>query len=207
MESQRSPVTPLSATQPTAFPTTPPPEATLPKRHPDAPAPGELIVSHYRFCYGCGKDHEAGLHIVNTAGEGLTLTAEFHVTDLHQGSPGLAHGGLLAAAFDEALGALNWLLLAPAVTARLETDFRRPVPVDSVLFIDARITGVVGRKVYTAATGRLGGPDGELAVQAAALFIQVGVEHFTANGRKEEVDQALAERAAAQRIGSFEVNP
>ena len=33
-------------------------------------------------------------------------------------------------ALDEALGALNWLLLVPAVTARLEVDFRRPVPVE-----------------------------------------------------------------------------
>lgn len=199
MESQGSPAYRL--------PTTPPADAELPDRHPDAPAPGDEIISHYRWCYGCGHDHETGLHMVSLAGPGLTLGAEFRVTEFHQGAPGLAHGGLLAAAFDEALGALNWLLLRPAVTARLETDFRRPVPVGTLLHIDAEITGVVGRKVYTSAVGRLGGPEGEIAVTAAALFIQVDVEHFTSHGRPEEVAQAMSERAAAPGVSSLEVNP
>ncbi|MEY2823137.1 MAG: hypothetical protein RLZZ485_773 [Actinomycetota bacterium] len=36
----------------------------------------------------------------------MNLTGQFVVTDQHQGAPGLAHGGLLALAFDEALGKL-----------------------------------------------------------------------------------------------------
>ena len=131
--------------------TEPPPGATAPPRHPQAPAPGERILSHYRQCFGCGVDHPTGLHMLVTAGDGLTATAQFTVTEHHQGAPGLAHGGLLAAAFDEALGSLNWLLRRPAVTARLETDFIRPVPVDSVLHIEARVVAVVGRKIYTGA--------------------------------------------------------
>lgn len=130
------------------------------------------------------------------ATEGLGVSAEFEVTEHHQGAPGLAHGGLLAAAFDEALGALNWLLRVPAVTARLETDFRRPVPVGQILHIDGRITGVEGRKVYTHAVGRLGGADGPVVLEAAALFVQVGLEHFQQNGRAEDVERTTAERQA-----------
>ena len=62
-----------------------------------------------------------------TAGEGLTVSGDFTVTEHLQGAPGLAHGGLLTAAIDEILGSLNWLLAGPAVTGRLECDFRRPV--------------------------------------------------------------------------------
>jgi acyl-coenzyme A thioesterase PaaI-like protein len=141
------------------------------------------------------------------AGEGLTVSAEFEVTEHHQGAPGLAHGGVLAAAFDEALGALNWLLLNPAVTVRLETDFRKPVPVGQILHIDARITGVDGRKVYTEAVGRLGGADGPVVLTSAAIFVQVGLEHFQRNGRAEDVDRVAAERAAAQPARRLDVNP
>lgn len=171
-----------------------PPEAQLPQRHPDAVAVGLEIPSHYDRCYGCGSKHPAGLHMRVIAGD-LSVHAVFDVTDVHQGAPGLAHGGLLSTAFDEALGALNWLLLVPAVTARLEVDFRRPVPVGSVLHIDARLTGILGRKVYTQAIGRLG-EDGPVALTASALFLQVPLEHFLENGRTQDVEAAVAERTA-----------
>jgi hypothetical protein len=54
---------------------------------------------------------------------------------------------LLTAAIDEILGSLNWLLAGPAVTGRLECDFRRPVPVGSRLHIDAEVVGVDGAVV------------------------------------------------------------
>ena len=172
--------------------TTPGPRSVLPERSPDAVAPGSLIPSHYRNCYGCGVDHPSGLHMRVTAGPGLTLSASFLVGTDHQGAPGLAHGGVLTAAADEVLGALNWLLMQPSVTARLETNFVRPVPVGSVLDLQARITGVDGRKVYTAAVGRLG-VDGPVAMTASALFIQVGIGHFRTHGRPQEVAEAIAD--------------
>ena len=101
----------------------------------------------------------------------MNLTGQFVVTDQHQGAPGLAHGGLLALAFDEALGKLMWLLRAPAVTARLETDFMKPVPIGSTLFITAEIVGQEGRKVYSKAEGRLDSPDGPLALRGSSLWI------------------------------------
>ncbi len=189
------------------LPTTPPADAVLPDRSPLAPAPGEPIPSHYSRCYGCGADHPTGLRLRLTAAEGLRLRGTFTVTDEHQGAPGLAHGGLLTTAFDDALGSLNWLLSASAVTGRLETDFRRPVPVGSTLHIEAEVLGVKGRKVFTRAVGRLDAPDGPVAVTAAALFIQVPVEHFTANGRAEDVERAREDRAVRSSLRNLDVNP
>jgi acyl-coenzyme A thioesterase PaaI-like protein len=189
--------------QPIGPGTTPGPEAIVPDRHPDAAAPGTEIASHYRLCYGCGEDHPSGLGMRVIAGPGLTLRAAFEVGALHQGAPGLAHGGLLTAAVDEALGALNWLLMRPAVTARLETNFVRPVPVGTVLELDARIVAVDGRKVYTAAVGRLGS-DGPVAVTASGLFIQVQLGHFREHGRPQEVAEAIARGDAGLRA---EMNP
>lgn len=126
-----------------------------------------------------------------TAGTELDVQGIFTVTEHHQGAPGLAHGGLLTAAMDEVLGSLNWLLARPAVTGRLECDFKKPVPVGSQLFISARITGVDGRKIYTRATANLGSLTGPLVIEAAALFVQVGVQHFLTHGNPDEVNRAL----------------
>lgn len=186
---------------------TPPPDASAPVRHPDAPAPGEVLGAHYDQCFGCGEAQPHGLHVQARAGDGVSVTAEFTVQPAHQGAPGLAHGGVLATALDETLGSLAWLLQTIAVTGRLETDFVRPVPVGSTLFLDARVTAVAKRKIYATATGRIGAPDGPVGVRADALFVEVKLEHFTNNGRPEEVNAAMADPDQVRVARAFEVNP
>ncbi len=188
--------------------TTPPEGALIPERHAKAPEIGTKIPSHFGHCFGCGELHPTGLHLVAHAGSGVDLTAEFTVTENHQGAPGLAHGGLLSLAFDEALGKLMWLIRSPAVTARLETDFLKPVPMGTTLHITARISGQVNRKVYTEAEGRLGGPDGEIAVRAAALFVIVPMSHFLDNAPKEYLEHiAKTPEILAFVDPEFEINP
>ena len=188
--------------------TTAPEGAPIPERHPLAPIAGSKIPSHFGHCFGCGDLHPTGLHLVAYAGPGLDITAQFTVTENHQGAPGLAHGGLLSLAFDEALGKLMWLLRAPAVTGRLETDFIKPVPMGSTLHITAEITGQVNRKVYTSAVGRLNSPDGEIAVKAAALYIVVPMDHFMNNAPKEYLEQiSKSPELMAFVDPTFEVNP
>lgn len=132
--------------------------------------------------------------MVVTAGHDLTANGVFTVTQHHQGAPGLAHGGLLSAAIDEVLGSLNWLLGVPAVTGRLECDFRKPVPVGTTLFVSAQIDAVQGRKVYTSAQAHMNAIDGPTAVSAKAIFIQVDVQHFLDNGNSTEVKAAFQDR-------------
>ena len=188
--------------------TTPPEGSVIPERHPESPATGSRIPSHFKHCFGCGDLHPTGLHLVAHVGEGLSVEAEFTVTENHQGAPGLAHGGLLSLAFDEALGKLMWLLRAPAVTARLETDFILPVPIGTVLHISAHITGQMGRKVYSVAEGRIGSATGPLAVRAASLFVIVPMTHFLENAPKEYIE---AIKAAPELLAfvdpTFDINP
>lgn len=185
----------------------PPADALPPVRHPEAPAPGELLGAHYGECFGCGGEQPHGLHLEARASEGVSLTAEFTVQPAHQGAPGLAHGGVLATALDETLGSLNWLLRTIAVTGRLETDFVQPVPVGTTLHLEAEVTAVAGRKIYSTATGRIGGPEGPVAVRADALFIEVKVDHFIDNGRPEEIQAAMSDPDQMRRARAFEVNP
>ena len=188
--------------------TTPPEGAALPERHPLAPPEGTQIPSHFGHCFGCGQLHPTGLHLVARAGTALDLTAEFTVTENHQGAPGLAHGGLLSLAFDEALGKLMWLIRSPAVTGRLETDFMKPVPIGTTLHISAQITGQVKRKVYTEAIGRLNGPDGEIAVRAAALFVIVPMSHFMSNAPADYLEYIKKSPELLAFVDpEFEINP
>lgn len=183
--------------------TTPPADAVVPERAADARPPGSQIPSHYRLCFGCGSDHESGLQIQLSTGDDLTVEAEFVVTEDHQGAPGLAHGGVLAAAVDEVMGASNWLLMTPAVTGRLEVDFVAPVPVGARVHLTAQILAQAGRKVYTVADGRT--ESGSSVLHARGLFLQVPLEHFAQHGRPADVDRAAA--TGSPRRPWLEINP
>lgn len=183
----------------------PPVEVEQAHRHPDAPEPGTKLGPHYAHCFGCGDELDGGLHLQTVMGEEETILAQFTVTEAHQGAPGLAHGGLLACAFDEALGTtVGHLLHRPAVTGKLETDFLRPVPVGSTLHIVGRLDGVAGRKVYASADGRLDAADGPVALRARALFVIVDFSHFTEHGTADP--RVVAEDPALGRR-HLDINP
>lgn len=181
-----------------------PPEAESVHRGPGAPAAGEIIDSHYLMCFACGRDHPSGLHLRVTAGDDVSVTGELVIGEHHQGAPGLAHGGVIATAMDEMMGSLQILIRTPAVTAHLETDFRRPVPVSTMLTIEATAKGRVGRKVYCEAVATA---DGDVVATASAIFVQVPVEHFTTSGSPEHVHRAAQQRRAGAPRWWGEVNP
>jgi acyl-coenzyme A thioesterase PaaI-like protein len=112
---------------------------------------------------------------MEVAGGGNRVEGSFLVTEHHQGAPGLAHGGVIAAAVDEAMGFLIYLLAAPSVTVHLEVDYRKPVPVGSRLMLEGHVERTEGRKIWAVMTGRI---DGEVHVEASSIYVKVGVEHF-----------------------------
>lgn len=138
------------------------------------------LPSHYDRCFGCGPAHPTGLHM-EMSGAGLRVKGSFLVTEHHQGAPGLAHGGVVAAAMDEGMGFLLWQLQTMAVTAHLEIDFRRPVPMGARLEMEGEVERLDGRKIFARMTGKVGE---ELCVEAKALFLMVGVEHFQPHAQK-----------------------
>ncbi|MDD7965982.1 PaaI family thioesterase [Actinomycetospora lemnae] len=172
----------------------PPADAEAPQRNPKAPAPGERTTSHYEGCRGCG-DVPGSLRVRSWVGDdGVSVVSRFDVLEEHQGAPGLLHGGMLMTAFDDALGTAYTQVTRSAVTARLETDFRRPVPVGTTVWLRSRVDARVGRKIYVSGEARLGALDGEVVGTARALFLKVGVEHFLRHGRPEDLEALGASR-------------
>lgn len=141
------------------------------------PAVGTELPQHYAGCFGCG-DHPAGLRMRFRVVAEHTVGCDLVLARHHQGAPGIAHGGLVAAAFDEALGAAQVFSGELAVTASLTTDFRAPVPVEVPLHLRARLDGREGRELRISAELRRDDADGARLATAHALFLTVPPEHF-----------------------------
>lgn len=137
---------------------------------------------HDPACWGCGENAD-GIGLPAPTEEGLTeYTARFRFGVRHQGGPGLAHGGLVSAALDEAAGLLATWHSFPAVTARMFVRFRRPVPINTDLVLTARLDDARGRRLRTTATIT---SEGETLADARVALLHVPLEHFlaTAEGR------------------------
>jgi len=123
-----------------------------------------------QYCFGCGRHNPIGLHLVFERAE-HGVFARYRPRPEDQGFPQLMHGGLIALVLDEAMG---WAMYADgvfAVTARMETRFRRPVGLTAELTARSTITRRRGRRIELEAT--LADPAGTLLVDASALFLRM----------------------------------
>ena len=120
-----------------------------------AQAPGsarrQRVLQHHDLCFGCGPANPFGLQLeLEPTPEG-GVEGRFFVKQDHQGPPGYAHGGVLAAALDEAMALLVFDEGSVAVTARLEVDLRAPAPVGSFVRVEARVEERGERKLVVRA--------------------------------------------------------
>lgn len=145
-------------------------------------ADGERLA-HALRCMVCGPDAPAGYHLqARRAGDEVAATFTFGPE--HQGAPYLAHGGAVAAVCDDLLGHVLALLNTPAVTGRLEVDYRRPVALGEPLRLAARLDRSEGRKLWLSGEGR--DDYDTVRFSARGLFVRVSREHFLASLPAEE---------------------
>ncbi len=88
------------------------------------------------------------------------------------GPPGMVHGGVLALAFDELLGATNVCTGVGAFTGTLSVRYERPTPIETDLTMEARVDRVEGRKVFTVGTIE---HDGAVTARAEGVFVRAGL--------------------------------
>src|SRR6266542_6768392 len=107
----------------------------------------QIPPHHDPACWGCGANPD-GLGLPPPGEEGATAyAARFRFDERHQGGPGLAHGGLVGAALDEACGLLATWHRFPAVTARIAIRFRLPVPINTELRARSEVSSSRGRHI------------------------------------------------------------
>ena len=120
-------------------------------------------------CFICGTEnpHNVGLHwYVDEKG---VVSSEFTLTTAQQGPPGHAHGGLSAAVLDEVMGAAVWQAGYTVAAAKIEVNYRKPVPLETLITTKGYITRRRGRKIY--ARGEIYLEDGTLLVEGKGLFV------------------------------------
>lgn len=124
-------------------------------------------------CVICGPRRRDGLR-VRFRRRGDAIVTSFTPGRAHQGYQGLMSGGLLAAIFDclhYRLAVVRGVVLA--VTARIEVDYRAPVPLGRPVRFEARLTARRGRVFDTRAVARLA--DGTVAAESRAIYVEVPV--------------------------------
>jgi acyl-coenzyme A thioesterase PaaI-like protein len=117
-----------------------------------------------------------------------------HVTfgSAFEGPPACVHGGYVAAAFDEVLGAAQSLSGEQGMTARLVTNYRSPTPLHQPLRIEAWVDRREGRKIFVQGTMHAGE---RLTAEAEGLFIAFDPDKFV------KLMEARAEMQARVREG------
>ncbi|AUG77896.1 thioesterase [Kitasatospora sp. MMS16-BH015] len=133
------------------------------------PSPDNPHLPEQAGCHGCDPALPGGLgvHWDGVSAPVVTMTARIGAGQ--QGAAGTAHGGVLSALADEAMGRLVWSLGGRYATARLEVDYLLPVPAGAELRLTVRICAVDGRKVYVEAEAE---HEGLPCVRAAALYVR-----------------------------------
>lgn len=94
-----------------------------------------------------------------------------------EGAPGVAHGGFVAAVFDELLGFAQGFSGKPGMTGTLTITYRAPTPLLTELRLEGRFDGVEGRKIRTSGQIYAGAT---LLAEAQGLFISLTEEQYAA---------------------------
>lgn len=117
----------------------------------------------FQYCWGCGPKNEEGLHLKSYPSESgeesiCKITPESKYTG---GVPKNLFGGMIAMIFDcHGTASAAWFkhrdkgldlkedtVILRFITARLEVDFKRPVPMDKEITVTARAEEIGERKV------------------------------------------------------------
>jgi len=107
--------------------------------------------------------------------EGDEVVADVVLRKAFEGAPGRAHGGIVAAAFDDVTGFVIGKVQEPAFTGELTVRYVKPVPVDEHLEMRARLDGRERRKLFISAEARAGD---EIVATCRAIYITVDPSRF-----------------------------
>ena len=129
-----------------------------------------MSVVHHDLCFGCGRTNLFGLQMeLDPVEDGVS--GRFFLKQDHQGPPNVAHGGVIAAALDEAMALAVHVEGIRAMTAGMELKLLRPAPVGTFVAVSARIDERDGDRLRTSAEAT--GDGGERLAEATAAFVPV----------------------------------
>lgn len=173
----------------------------MPGDHPRPQRSVQPTIHWTPGCFVCGRENLAGLQalvVTNGAGAYLRVT----IPDRFAGIPGSLHGGVIAAALDEAMWYAAYRYGIPSVTGSLEVRFVRPgipgKPLLGVAWVEAKEPPAAGRQGMPD-SGRIGRAvawlldgEGRIVAQARGRFVRVSVA--------DALHQAIRSEPAAESV-------
>jgi len=143
---------------------------------------GQRIVLAPHSCFACGTLNTHGLQLELHASDDRCWV-ETTLAERFQGWDGIAHGGIICTILDEVMA---WALVDHdlwGVTARMQVDFKHPVPIGRPIRAEGRVVEV--RRRLVEAEGILLDPEsGAILARSQATFV----------GASEEKKQELKAR-------------
>ena len=124
------------------------------------------------LCFACGPANPDGLQLkFSYTPKRHFVKCVLRLDKRFQGATGFAHGGIIATLLDEVMAKSNGLGGTRAVTLRLETRYRKMVPIQRELHLTGWRTSKRGRKLYLRA--ELHDTQGNLLSEGRGLFLVV----------------------------------
>jgi acyl-coenzyme A thioesterase PaaI-like protein len=120
-------------------------------------------------CFACGTLNEHGMRLLLHVEHSRAWT-ELELERRFEGWAGIAHGGILCTILDEVMA---WALVGDdswGLTARMQVDFRRPVPIEHPIRAEGSIVRRRRRLVETEGQLR-DARDGQLLATATATYM------------------------------------
>jgi uncharacterized protein (TIGR00369 family) len=156
---------------------------------------GSRIVLEPHNCFACGTLNVHGIGLELHAGDDRCWT-ELALPDRFQGWDDIAHGGIVCTILDEVMA---WALVDHdlwGVTARMNVEFKRPVPLGRRIRAEGRVLQV-RRRIVEAEGVILDQADGTLLARAQATFV----------GASDEKKRELKERYGFHEVSETPQEP
>jgi uncharacterized protein (TIGR00369 family) len=142
------------------------------------------------FCFACGGANSRGMHLAFEQDDGAKrIRGSFRVPREYQGGAGFVHGGIIATLLDEVMAKVSRFAKDHCVTAKLNVEYLRPVPVDADLVVEGWELKRNERDRFR--QGEIRNASGVVLARGRGHFVEIGKERFQESIRG--ANAALAE--------------
>ena len=145
------------------------------KQHMFERPPEGAPIGTFPDCVVSGDANPMGLD-VQFFREGNEAVSHCVLGAAFEGAPNRAHGGVVAAVFDDLMGFVLTINESPAYTAELTVRYKRPTPVGEEIEFRARLVDRRGRRLHIVAEAT--DASGTKIATAEGLFITIPREGF-----------------------------
>lgn len=123
-------------------------------------------------CFGCGGANERGMRLTfEQDDKARCVRGTFRLGAEYAGGAGFLHGGIIATLLDEAMGKVNRFRGVRAVTAELNVEYLRPVPVEQEIVVEAREVETKGRNLFH--VGEIRSVKGDVLARGRGRFVEI----------------------------------